>query len=224
MRGRQLAVVLVLLAVLGGVALFLHSRRASSWRDTATSSEGKMLKFPLNDVSHLTIKNSTAELNLVKKDDLWKVKERFDYPADFDKVAALLRKLWETHPAQDVRIGPSQLVRLQLTEPGQDPNSGILIDLKGSDDRRYAALLLGKKHLRESDQSFAPAGGIPAGRYVMALDGSNRVFLVSDTFNDVEVQPERWLNHEFIKVENPKFIAVTGPSSATNWKLVRENP
>lgn len=223
MKGRQFAIILVLLIALGGIALLLHSRRAASWRENATATEGKILKFPLNDVSHLTIKSSSAELNLIKKDDTWKVKERFDYPADFDKVSGLLRKLWELHPSQDVRVGPSQFGRLQLTEPGKDSNSGTVIDLKGDDDKHFAALLVGKKYLRESDQSFGRVGGIPAGRYVMELDGSNRVFLVSDTFDQVDVQPERWLNHELIKVENPKSIAVAGPSATMNWKLVREN-
>ena len=222
MKGKQLAVILILLAVLGGVALFLYSRNTSSWSKTATATEGKILTFPLNDVSHLTIKDSGAELNLVKKDEVWKVKERFDYPADFDKVAGLIRKLWELHPAQDVKIGPSQLGRLQLTEPANDSNSGTLVDLRENDQKRLTALLLGKKHLRESDQSFAPGGGIPAGRYVMALDGSNRVFLVSETFDQVQTKSEQWLSREFIKVGTPKSIAVAGANPAMNWKLARE--
>jgi len=223
MKGKQLATILLLLAALGGVALVLYNRSVNSWRQTATATAGKILKFPLNDVSQVTIKDSSAEVNLIKKDDVWMVKERFDYPADFDKLAGFVRKLWEMRAAQDVKIGPSQLTRLQLTEPGREPNSGTLVDLKGNDDKRIAALLLGKKYLRESDQSLARGGGIPAGRYAMGLDGANRVFLVSETFDEVEAQPERWVSREFLKVENPKSIAVAGPSPAVNWKLVREN-
>ena len=55
----------------------------------------------------MTIKESGTELNLAKKDDVWTVKERADYPADFDKVSALIRKLWELKPVQDVKVGPS---------------------------------------------------------------------------------------------------------------------
>jgi hypothetical protein len=223
MRGKQLAVVLLLLAALGGIALLLHNRNTASWSKTATTTEGKVLSFSLNDVSRVTIKSNGAEVNLLKKDDVWKVKERFDYPADFDKVATLIRKLWELRPAQDVKIGPSQLARLQLNEPANEPNSGVLVDLKGNEERRLAALLLGKKHLRESDQSFAPGGGIPAGRYVTPQDGSNRVFLISETLDEVQAKPEQWLNREFIKVEKPKLIAVAGPSPGMNWKLIREN-
>jgi len=224
MRGKQLAVILVLLVALGGIALLLHSRNSASWSKTATTTEGKILSFPLNDVSHVTIKGNGAELNLLKKDNVWKLTERFDYPADFDKVATLIRKLWELRPAQDVKIGPSQLARLQLTEPGNEPNSGVLVELKGgSEEKRLAALLLGKKQLRESDQSLAPGGGIPAGRYVTPQDGSNRVFLISETLDEVQTKPEQWLKREFIKVEKPKLIAVAGPSAGMNWKLIHEN-
>src|SRR5438093_9387660 len=174
MKGKQLALVLVLLIAIGGVALVLNRRNAASWSNTATSAGDKILKFPLNDVSHVTIKASGTELNLVKKDEVWRVKERADYPADFDKVSALIRKIWELRPVQDVKIAPSQLGRLQLAEPGQDANSSTLLDLKGAGDKQLAALLLGKKHLRNSDQAFGPSAGIPTGRYVMVQDGSNR--------------------------------------------------
>ena len=66
MKGKQFAIVLVLLVILGGVALFLNHRNSASWSDTATASSSKVLDFPLNDVSHVTIKESGTELNLAK--------------------------------------------------------------------------------------------------------------------------------------------------------------
>jgi Domain of unknown function (DUF4340) len=222
MKGKQLAIILALLVVLGGIALFLNSRNSASWSKTATSSSGKVLDFPLNDVSQLTIKESGAELNLAKKDDVWTVRERADYPADFEKVSALVRKLWELKPVQDVKIGPSQLARLQLTEPAAGSTNGTLLDLKGAGDKRFAALLLGKKNLKNPDQPASEGGGIALGRYVMAQDGSNRVFLVSDTFEEIEMKPEHWLSRDFLRIENPKSVAVTGATPAMNWKLVRD--
>ena len=222
MKGKQLALVLILLLVVGGVALFVRQRNSASWSETATASSGKVLDFPLNDVSQITIKESGAEVNLARKDDVWTVKERADYPADFDRVSALLRKLWELKPVQDVKIGPSQLSRLQLTEPAPGSNNGTLLDLKGAGDKRIAALLLGKKSLNNPDQPAGEGGGFAVGRYVMAQDGSNRVFLVSDTFEEIKLKPEQWLSRDFIKIENPRSIAVTGTTPAMNWKLVRD--
>jgi Domain of unknown function (DUF4340) len=222
MKARQLAIVLVALIVLGGIALVLRTRNVTSWREAATVTEGKVLNFPLNDASHLTIKSGAEELNLVKKSEIWTVAERFDYPADFDQVADLVRKLWELHPTQDVKVGPSQLGRLELVEPGKESSgsNSMLVDVKGKDDRRLATLLLGKKQLRESDQPAIRMAG--AGRYAMPLDGSNRVFLISESFDQVQTKPERWLNHDFIKVQDPKTITVNGSTPSMNWKLMRD--
>ena len=222
MKAKQLAIVLVFLVALGGVALFLTQRNSASWSNTATTSSGKVLDFQLNDVSSVTIKDGSAALNLVKKDDVWTVKERADYPADFDKVSALIRKLWELRPVQDVKIGPSQLGRLQLAEAGQGTSTGTLLDLKGASNKRLAALLLGKKYLKNSDQPAAEGGGFPAGRFIMGQDGSNRVFLVSETFDEIQTKPEQWLNRDFVKVESPKSIAVTGTTAGVNWKIARD--
>jgi hypothetical protein len=223
MRPKQLALVLGLLIAIGGVALFLHQRNLASWSNTATASGGKVVNFELNDVSHVTIKGSGAELNLVKKDDNWTVKERADYPANFELISGLVRKIWELRGVQEVKVGPSQFARLQLIEPGQDSNSGTLLALKGTGDKRLAALLLGKKHLRDSNQSLSQGAGIPAGRYVKA-DNSNQVFLVSETLDEIDPKPERWLSRDFIKIENPKLIAVAGATAGMNWKLARDNP
>ena len=223
MKGKQLAFVLVLLVVVGGVALYLNNRTTASWSQTATVATGKILDFPLNDVSQITIKEGGTEINLVKKEDSWRVKERADYPADFEKVGSLVRKLWELKPVQDVKVGPSQLARLQLTEPAEGSEHGTLIDLKGAGDKRVAALLLGKKHLRNEDESNAPGGSFPIGRYVMPEDGSSHVYLVSDTFQEIQMKPEQWLSRDFIKIENAESVAVNGTEPGKSWKITREN-
>lgn len=61
-----------------------------------------------------------------------------------------------------------------------------------------------------------------AGRYAMALDGSKRVFLISETFDQVQIKPERWLSRDFVKVQEPKSIVVTGATPNINWKLARD--
>src|SRR4029078_9243112 len=178
MKRNQFILILVLLVALGGVALFLRNRDSASWSSSATASSDKILSFPLNDVSNLTIKTSEAELDLVKKEGTWRVTERSDYPADFEKAAGLLRKLWELKPAQDVEVGPSQFGRLQLVEPGKDPNSGTSINLKDDSSKVSGTLLLGKKLTQDSNPAF-PGRAFSRGRYVMTPARPGRVFLVS---------------------------------------------
>lgn len=222
MKGKQLALVLVLLLAIGGAALFLNHRNISSWQSSAHATGTKLLEFPLNDVSHITIKGGGAEVNLIKKEDVWTVAERASYPADFEKVSSLVRRLSELRPVQDVKIGASQLARLQLGDPTADPNnSSKLVELKAG-ERRLGALLLGKPYLKNSEET-AQGGGFPVGRYVMAQDGSNRVFLISETFDQAVPKPEQWIDRDFIKIDNPKRIVVVGPTLGMRWTIEREN-
>src|SRR5207244_1817426 len=59
--------------------------------------------------------------------------------------------------------------------------------------------------------------------YVMAQDGSNRVFLISETLDEVQIKPEQWLSRDFVRVENPKSIVVTGATPGMNWKVARDD-
>jgi hypothetical protein len=151
------------------------------------------------------------------------VKERADYPASFQEVSELLRKLWELKTVQDVKVGPSQLPRLELIEPGKGDKAGTLVQFLGADGKLLSAVLVGKKHLRKSDggdMGFGGAAeGFPVGRYVKPANGE-KVSLVSETLDEVDPKPERWLLKDFIKIENPKSIAVSGPQT---WTVSREN-
>jgi hypothetical protein len=234
MKGKQLALLLAAVVVLGAAWLNL-SKNPQENTAAPGRSGSKVVEFPLNEVSRITIKSGVTELNLVKKEDVWTVQERGSYAANFDQVSALLRKLWELKTVQDIKVGESQLARLELIEPGKGDNSGTLVQLFSGDGKELAGLLVGKKHLRKSEGAAMDFGGasegFPAGRYLKP-SGSAAVSLVSDTLDEVDPSPTRWISTEFINVEGPKAVSVTGANtwavtkSATggDWELVGAKP
>jgi hypothetical protein len=132
-------------------------------------------------------------------------------------VSGLIRKLWELKTVQEVKVGASQLPRLEL-----DEKSATVVTFQDKDDKPLSALVVGKKHLRKGeggDQFGGPSDGFPAGRYVKPAAGA-RVSLVSETLDEVDPKPERWLAKDFIKIDGPKSIAVTGPQT---WSVSRES-
>ena len=221
MKRTQLAILVLLAVVFGAAALLLVRRSTNSWQSSIGHLPDKVVHLPINDVAQITITQPSGQVDLLKKGDKWVVAGRADYPANFEMIGTFIRKVWELKPVQEVKIGPSQLVRLDLLEPGHGSNSGTLVDFKDAKGKRLAALLIGKKYLRESDQSFAQGRSFPAGRYVMPEDGSHRVSLVTETFAQVDDKPERWLDRAFLKIEKPISIACAGPSPAMNWTLER---
>src|SRR5438874_7169965 len=83
MNRKQLTILLVLVLVLGAAGLVLRNRQQASWQNANPAVGKKLLgNFPVNDVGHVMIKQGTNEVNLAKKDDYWRVRERNDYPAN----------------------------------------------------------------------------------------------------------------------------------------------
>src|SRR5688572_29527509 len=106
MKGKQLFFLLVLAALACGAWYYLAGRNLGT--SPATRTGGKIVEFPINEVAHVRVKGASGEVNVVKKGDDWVVKERGDYPASFEQVGKLVRKLWELKPGQEVKVGASQ--------------------------------------------------------------------------------------------------------------------
>ena len=230
MNRKQLIILLLLFIAVGGVLWRVQSRRDQEASSGAAGTGKKLLgeSFPYNDVRQITIRQETNQLNLVKKDDadVWRVRERDDYPANFSEITGFLIKVGELKVIQVEDIGASQLARLQLAEAGQGTNSATVLELKDKSGKTMKTLLLGKKHIRQpTPQQAAQFGGegFPDGRYVMLGNEGKQALLIGDALGNLEPKPELWLNKDFFKVERPKTIAVTFSEPTNSWKITREN-
>ena len=226
MNLKQLGILIAVMLVIGGAVMTMHKHQESSWTGGGAEVGKKLLgdKFPFNDVAHISIKHGTNELNLVKKDDLWRVRERANYPANFSQISEFLVKASELKIVQIEEIGPSQLARMELA-PGQGSNSAVVVEMTDLAEKPISTLLLGKKHLKKSPTpslSEGEEGGFPDGRYVAVGTNTHQVALISDALETVDANPDQWLNKDFIHVEKPKTIEVDFPVATNSWHLARE--
>ena len=223
MKGKHLFLLLLLAGAVGATWHYqFRNRPDDAWNAKGTGGAGgKVFFLPLNDVARVVVKTADAELNLVKKDDVWTVQERAGYPANFEQLSGLLKKLADLKTVQEVKVGPSQFARLELVEPGKGAGAGTLVEFKDKDAKALGGLLLGKKFMKKGDAQFGEAGGFPAGRYVLPF-GTQSVSLVSEPLDEVNVKPEVWLARDFFKIENPKAVALAGTTDPQHWKLTRE--
>lgn len=224
MNRKQLTLLIIVGAVVGGLGLLAYNKKNSSSDSTGGTQMGaKVIKnFPMNDVERISIAQAQGHLNLSKKNDAWVVQERGDYPANFDTISDFLKKVWELKVTQAPQVGQSQLARLELTPPDKGANSGTQVEFKDKSGKTLNSLLLGKKHMKEGRNDSPFGGGWPDGRYVMVGNDIKTVAVVSEPFANIEAKPEEWLNKEFFKVENLRSIEVTSVNASNNWKLVRE--
>lgn len=225
MNLKQLGILIALVIVIGGGSLMLQQRQKSSWTGGGADVGKKLMgdNFPVNNVAHISVQHGTNTLNLVKKDDLWRVRERGDYPANFSQIGDTLKKLRDLKIVQLEEIGPSQLERMELAR-GQGSNSAVVVQFDDQAEKPISTLLLGKKHMKKSAQPPQPEGGegFPDGRYVEVGTNSQQVALVSDSLETLDVNPDAWLNKDFFHVEKPKSIEVDFPVATNSWKLTRE--
>ena len=225
MKGKQLALLLAAAAVLGGGGFYFYRSNNESWKGSGnTAPGGKVLNLALNDVAHITIKAKGGEVNLVKKGEDWTVQERAGYPASYELVSGLLRKIWDLKTVQEQKVGPSQFARLELETPDKPAGMGTLLEFKAVDGKSLGGLILGKRYLKKADESFGEAGDFPAGRYVVPTGTGASVSLVSDTLEEANTSPPSWLNHEFFTLQNVVGVSLAGLTEAQHWKITRENP
>jgi hypothetical protein len=225
MNLKQLGILIVAVVVIGGAALIIHNHQQSAYSSGSPEVGKKLLgNFPVNDVARIAIKDGKNQLNLVKKDDLWRVQERGDYPANFQQISEFLLKARDLKIVQTEEIGPSQLGRMGLAQ-GQGSNAAVVVDFKDQSGKAIGTLVLGKKHTKKptgAPSQFEGDEGFPDGRYVQVGQDSKMVDVISDPLDNMEPKPEQWLNKDFLRIEKPKEIAVDMPVATNSWKLTRE--
>jgi hypothetical protein len=225
MNRKQLTVLIVVGAVIVALGLLsLRSKRSNFAGSNQRLGQPVIKNFPMNDVEQIAIRQHAGELHLVRKTDTWIVQERGGYPANFDNIRDLLRKVWELKVAQPIKVGASLLPRLELTPPEKGTNAGTLVEFKDKSGKVLNSLVLGKKHMREGrgDSQFG-GGGYPDGRFIMVGNDLQSVAVVSEPFSNVEAKPADWLNKDFFKVEKLKSIAVTSQMASNNWAMSRDS-
>lgn len=226
MNQKQLLILVAVAVVVVGTGLFLLKRGQASWQTAANGMGQKLLgDFPVNNVGHIDIRQGTNEVNLVKTDALWRVRERYDYPANYAQISEFLVKAQDLKISQSLKAGASQWPKLSLV-PGQGTNAALVIDFKDQTDKPIKTLLLGKQHFKKSNRP-SPMGemddaGWPDGRYVKVGADSDDIAVISDALSNIEPKPEQWLNKDFFKVEKIKDIAVTFPVATNSWNVSRE--
>lgn len=225
MKGKQLGILVVAAAVLGGLGWYVRNQGAREPEKARLGMGEKLLgNFDVNSVGALRIVAGTNAVNVALSGDKWIVKERGGYPANFATVAEFVRKLGELKVTKPLNIGASRLAALELVAPDKGP--GVLIELLGSDGKLVKSVLLGKKVMRDAPENpqFGGGGAFPVGRYVMVGSDVKTAAVVNDALGGSEAKPEDWLAKDFFKVEPPLLsVSVVKPESTNSFHLSRTN-
>lgn len=231
MGTKALIRLLIALAILGGIAAIIHftGSGGSVSKVTATTDKKKVIAdFPINDVSKIVVKNKDESMTLEKGESSWEVAERDGYAAEAEPIVSMLRDIWDLNIVQPVAIGRSQYGRVGLIAPDDAKSAeegATILTFQDAEGKELESLWLGKIFERNENRPNPFGGGMAtseAGRYVKRGSG-NSVYLVGETFADVQLDASEWIDKTFFKVEKIKSIELLGIEEGEGWKLVRKS-
>lgn len=218
MNRKQFILLIVALAILGGIGIALMKRDEASWSGAGNRIGQNLLKgFDVNNVASITVKNNNGVVNLERKDGTWQLKERAGYPANFQQISELLLKLQDFKVVQSESITPEQRPQMELLEAGKGEHSATQLEFKDQAGKSLATVLLGKKYMRSQGGS-----NYPAGRYVAVAGEDKYVSLINDPLMDIDAKVENWISKDFMQVDKLHSVAVTDRDGTMQWKMSRE--
>lgn len=99
----------------------------------------------LGDVARLTVIHGDAKTTLVRRDGVWIVEEKYDYPADAGKMKTTLFGLAALRYAEPKTAKPGLYSRLDVEDPGKKDSDAQLLTLSDAGGKLMGEMIFGKR-------------------------------------------------------------------------------
>jgi len=195
---------LVVLALFTGLAYWLN-RPAEKVRIMGVASGEPLLPdLDVNAIHRMEISSMNATSMLVRKETGWTSETFYGYPARFDRVVDVLRKINDLKVGQVQREGERNLGEfgLDATAPVTDY---MRITLSVGEEADQTIIDLGAfKHQRDAS---GMGMGMPMGRYVRV--GQGPVVLVEELLTELTPSPVEWVEQELVRLQPDDIVSVS---------------
>jgi hypothetical protein len=224
---KKIVILLVVLAAVIATAL-VFDKIQNEKLNTAASRGIRVREFLLpdlaiNDVAglHLKDKDSEVTVNISEDRQTASVVERGGYPASTDRLASVLRDLQEQKIASKQIVGKGAWKEVEVVAPGEgNEGVGTLVELKAAGGKQPRTFILGKQlDVAGGRSSTQFSGG--SQRFVRLPTDGETIWVISNTYYDLEAKPESWLDKAFIDVQKLKEVSVTHPRPEDSWAVSR---
>ncbi len=187
---------------------------------TAIVGQGEPL-FPelmsrINDAGQVLGTSSDGTFTISRRDDGWVVKEKFDYPADADKVRRLLLGTAQLKRIEPKTRKPELYAQLGVEDVDADGSESLKFTLKNTGGDALADFILGTRR---------PATGDPGlSEYYVRVAGDSQAWLVEGKLPE-DKNPINWIDRDILEIE-PKRVRAVRVTYADGRKLIvrRDSP
>lgn len=213
MNARVTAVLVVLLAVLGGGAIMVYQQQGA--RQPAGAQQLGQPVLPglqAADIASILIREGPATLTLQRREGAWAITERAGFPADVAKVRELVLAVLSLKVGQSEPLGDQDRTRLALDAKGTH------LEFRDTDGKALAALVVGRKYFKREPQN--PERAAADGRFVLLPDAPRTVLVVADPLPLATTASDQWISRTGFGAEKVRSLEVTYPGGA-KWRIER---
>jgi hypothetical protein len=195
LKPKTLLTLFVALCVAASAAWFLKSREDRR-ADPGVSGKRLFKGLDVNQIAQISLRGASSHVDLIRGESVWTVKDRWGYPADFEKLTDFVRKLAGLKVGREFAGSDETLSRLSLLSPGGDGENapvagrGTRAVFKNEAGDVMADLILGKAR-------NAPSG---AGGHYVRMGEEPGVFLVDKSFRFLETEPAQWMENRILDI------------------------
>ena len=213
MNARVAAILVLLLAVLGGGALFYqYQERARRPDNVGTLGRALFKDLKVADIAAIRISEPKETLTIQRKDDRWVLPERADFPADVAKVREFALKVIGLKVGQSEPLGEKDRARLNLDA------SGTQVAFLGADGKPLGSFTVGRRYFKREVEN--PDKAIPDGRFIALPGEAGTAYLVGDPLTQASVKTSEWIDRTSFQVEKVKTLEVRHPGGES-WRIER---
>ena len=190
MKGKTLLLLLLFLGVLFGVSQISRNGKSSPTLESSWQAGQRPFDdLDLNETAVLTLSRGNETVTLHKQNDMWTVKNLYDFPAEFSRLTGLLRAL-PGLKIGDVISSPEPFLEEYGLLDESDPPSTKL-SLLNAGGTSLLQLSLGVS--RPPSGPYAATG---QGQFIQLDDG--QVLLMDESLSGVFMDPAEWIQQELI--------------------------
>lgn len=150
MDNKKIAILAVITLLVVAITVLLVQRRESATSDEALGTAYfPGLEQELNDVAAVEIVQGTTTITLHRDGQIWRIKEKGGYAADFDKLQPLVLSIANLQRIEAKTVKSDQYEKIGVTDPSLADAEHPGITLKDGKGRIMASLVVG--NARDSD-------------------------------------------------------------------------
>ena len=199
MKLKTLSMLAVIAAVLIIVAVFMAEQQEPGVPTTGQPVFPE-LKTVINDVTDLSVATQSGTITLHRQEDIWRVKEKYDYPADLGTVRETLIGLVELTTLEPKTRKPELYEKLGLQDVEAEGSLSTGITLKDATGKAVAVAILGNDRPAQGKSGYK--------EIFIRKPGDPQTWLVQGRLT-VEKNPGKWLDKELTQIETKRVRRMT---------------